>query len=291
MGLTSRCLGIAALVLLVAAPAFGASGSVGRVAVHHREATVGRFGDTLVSSNWAGYAVTSADPATPYAFTAVSATWKQPPVACGQNDSDSSSAFWVGIGGYNLDSTKLEQIGTDSDCDQLGPPSYYGWYELVPGPPISFAMNVRPGDVMSASVTVSKTNLVTLTLKNVTRHTVAIERKTFVGPDLSSAEWVAEAPSQCGGSGCDMVPLANFGSVAMSKLSATMNGQAGSLVNPAWTATPIQIVTNGSQSFYGGPNEGDVSYSSTAGTCTPTNVGSDGASFTIGWNPHAQQGC
>jgi hypothetical protein len=291
VGLKTRLFGIAALCALVAATALSANAGLGYVAVHHRMAGTGRFDDTLVSSNWAGYAVTSADPTLPYAFTAVSATWKQPAVSCGRVDSNSASAFWVGIGGYDLGSQKLEQIGTESDCNQLGPPSYYGWYELVPGPPLSFAMHVQAGDMMSASVTVSKTNLVTLTLKNLTRHTVAIERQTFVAPDLSSAEWVAEAPTECSNSNCSMVPLANFGAVSMTKLSATGNGQAGALTNPLWTATPIQLVTTGSQQFYAGPDQGNVSYSSTAGTCTPTNVAGDGGSFTVSWTSAAQQGC
>ena len=57
----------------------------------------------------------------------------------------------VGLDGYN--STSVEQLGTDSDCDS-GTPSYYAWYEDVPEPirTLPSQYPVQPGDRMSASV-------------------------------------------------------------------------------------------------------------------------------------------
>lgn len=241
-----------------------------------------------VSSNWAGYAITSPDPTA--SFTRVSGTWKQANATCGLNDSDSASAFWVGLGGDLAGSQALEQIGTSSDCNPTGPSSFYAWYEVVPAPPISFALKIEPGDTINASVTVSG-NMVTMLVKNQTRGTAASQRISVKAPDLTSAEWIVEAPSSCIGASCDMVPLANFHSIGFSKTQTTASGHTGALGDPAWITTPLQIVTNGQQNFWGGPLEGIVTYFSTAGTCLPTGLGANGGSFAVSWVPAAQPNC
>ena len=243
-----------------------------------------------LSSNWAGYALTSPDPTSPATFSGVSGTWAQTAVKCRGNDSDSQTSAWIGLGGYNEGSTALEQIGTGVDCSETGPPSYYAWYELVPQPPISFALQIEPGDVIAASISV-KNNLVTLIVRNKTRHTLPDKQQTVKSPDLSSAEWIVEAPSECTGDACDMVPLVNFGSVTMSNLSASANGHTGSLTSPFWTATPLQLVPGPSQTFFGGPDEGIVTYTSTAGTCAPTSASGNGTSFEVAWIAVAQPNC
>src|SRR6478609_1709161 len=83
-----------------------------------------------VSSNWSGYAVTA--PSTTY--SSVTGTWVQPRLSCAAGESGTSSAFWVGLGGYDARSQALEQTGTSADCDEQGRPTYYAWYELVPAP-------------------------------------------------------------------------------------------------------------------------------------------------------------
>jgi Peptidase A4 family len=63
------------------------------------------------------------------------------------------SSFWVGIDGFNAGT--VEQIGTDSDISR-GSPLYYAWFEFYPSPMYQItSLSVRPGDVMSATVTYS----------------------------------------------------------------------------------------------------------------------------------------
>jgi hypothetical protein len=280
---------LALLVLAASASATAGGGPFGHPLLrgHTRLDAIAVAAGEL-SSNWAGYAVTSPDPTA--SFTKVVGSWKQAPAKCGENDSNSASAFWVGLGGDNQDSQALEQIGTDSDCNPFGPPTYYGWYELVPGPPLSFALTIKPGDLMTASVTVSG-KMETLTLKNVTEGKLASVRVKDDAPDLSSAEWIVEAPSMCDGQTCDMVPLANFGSIGFSKIQATANGHTGTLGDAAWTTTPIQLVTNGVQNFWGGLDTGYVSYYSKAGTCLPKGPAGNDGSFTVSWVPASQPNC
>lgn len=56
---------------------------------------------------------------------------------------------------------------------------------------------------------------------------------------LSSAEWIAEAPSMCTKSGCRELALTNFGTVNFSGASA--NG--GAIDDPAWSFDPLTMVT------------------------------------------------
>jgi hypothetical protein len=85
-------------------------------------------------------------------------------------------------------------------------------------------------------------------------------------PDVSSAEWVAEAPSSCTPAGrCTVLPLANFGGLTFVVTKATANGHVGTVSDPAWSATAITL--------------GDT----TSGTtdATPTPLSPDGSSFGV----------
>jgi hypothetical protein len=165
----------------------------------------------------------------------------------------------------------------------------------VPGPPISFAMKIEPGDVISASVTVTGTR-VSLQLTDRTRNTLAVDRATFASPDLSSAEWIAEAPTLCDLTAaadgtttdpCSVAPLADFGSVVFSKSSATGNGHTGTIGDPSWSQDPIQLVPSpsGSGNAFGTPA------SVNAGTCAPAALSKGGAAFTVAWTKVAAPGC
>ena len=221
------------------------------------------------STNWAGYAVTSPDTTTPMSFSSVTGTWTQTTATCGAADANAASAAWVGLGGYSLTSLAVEQIGTDADCTANGKGSYYAWYELVPGPRVKLALPVRPGDLVTASVSVVGTGLV-LQLRNRTRNALVTERVTPAGPlDLSSAEWIAEAPSLCAAS-CRPLPLADFGAVTFSRIAAVGNRVAGTLTAPTWSAVPLRLV----------PRPGSAT---PAGTAPPSLAAPDGRSFTVAW--------
>src|SRR3954447_10403516 len=108
---------------------------------------------TAVSTNWSGYAVTGASP-----FTAVSARRVQPTASCTAGKA-TSSAFWVGLGGFSRSATSLEQIGTDADCDASGNVSYSAWYEILPAASTPLSVAVSPGDTISASVMIDGTTV------------------------------------------------------------------------------------------------------------------------------------
>jgi Peptidase A4 family len=101
--------------------------------------------------------------------------------------------------------------------------------------------------------------------------------------DLTSAEWVAEAPSSCRRSACEPVPLANFGTHGFSRITAVGDDHAGTLVDPAWTTVPIQLVPSSRGGFFPGPERGARAPRSTAGTSRPTEPSTDGRTFSLSW--------
>jgi hypothetical protein len=236
------------------------------------------------SANWAGYAVQSGDPATgavPTTFTNVAGSWLQPAATCAPG-SQTYSAFWVGLGGYADGAQALEQTGTSVDCNTSGTPVYSAWYELVPAAPVTVKFTVKPGDAISGAVTVNGTS-VTVRLVNTTRHKVFTKKLTMATPDLSSAEWIAEAPSTCSNyGGCRTLPLANFGTVPFSSAVATGNGHVGSITDTAWAATAVSLQGEGPGRF-GARFMNAV----TVADAFPGALSPDGLAFAVAWQQQA----
>jgi Peptidase A4 family len=207
----------ALLALLVSAPsAFAAHGSP---APRHG------FGRGT-STNWSGYAVAGSG------ATHVIGSWTQPTSHCALGENSWSSP-WVGIDGDT--SNTVEQIGTDSDC-QNGTPVYYAWYEMYPKSlvVVNLPGGVHPNDSYTAEVTYTSGSYVLRLTRNnspTTFQTTQVSKKAR----RTSVEWVMEGPS----SGL----LTNFASVTFSGLSATINGLTGNL-GTFGNADPITMVNN-----------------------------------------------
>jgi hypothetical protein len=228
------------------------------------------------STNWAGYAVTSKAKSF-VRFRSVSGEWVQPAVTCAA--SPSYSGFWVGLGGYGQSSKALEQTGTEADCSTTGQPQYFAWSELVPKGPVKLALRVSPGDRIRATVTVLA-HEVTFGLRDVSSGAAYSRRQRVATTDVSSAEWIAEAPSTCNGRGnCRVLPIANFGSVAFTGASATSTTpQTGSIAGPTWTATALELRDLG---FGIGPAR--LSGSPGISSASPSSLTEGGTAFAVTW--------
>jgi hypothetical protein len=223
--------------------------------------------DSTTSSNWSGYAVHRSG----VSFRKVAATWREPSAAC-RPGSPTYSAIWVGLGGFSLSSGALEQIGTEVDCNNSGSVVSSSWYELVPSPSIPVHLKPKPGDTMQASVSVTG-HRVTLRLTDRTQHKSFAKTVSVSKVDVSSAEWIVEAPSQCTNVDCRTLPLADLGSVPFSSASATTSaGRTGSISSRRWTATKITL-TPGGRRF--------VSTSAPAAAATPSGLQKAGAAFSV----------
>ncbi len=233
-----------------------------------------------VSSNWSGYAAIATDDTTPVSFSDVTGTWVQPKATCTTGRA-SSSAFWVGLGGYDEDSNSLEQLGTGADCDgDTTTVSNYAWWELVPAGSVKIPLKIYPGDTITAAVVVNGQKIVFF-LHDITRKT-KFSKTVTTGQqlDVSSAEWIAEAPSDCGSFGrCKVVPLTNFGTVNFSKIAAIGNAHPGTLVDPTWTPAPIELISGGR----GGGTFGQANDPENGVGAVPTAPSTDGRSFSVSW--------
>ncbi len=227
--------------------------------------------DTTTSSNWAGYAVHRSG----VRFTKVIGAWRQPSVHCTAGRR-TYSAMWVGLGGYSISSRALEQIGTEVDCNGSGHAVSTAWYELVPAASRPIRMPVRPGDSVAATVTVTG-HRTQLSLWDATRHRAF--RKTLGASvvDVSSAEWIVEAPSACDGArSCHTLPLANFGTATFSFASAqSTTGHTGTIADSAWGTTKIRLAASGRRYVLNG------GLGAPGGGAAPGALSPDGSSFDV----------
>jgi hypothetical protein len=226
--------------------------------------------DNVQSSNWAGYAAHRGG----VKFKRISGTWRQPKATCTPGHATYSSV-WVGLGGYSQSSRALEQIGGEVDCNASGKVVSSAWYELVPAPSRTIRLQVRPGDELRATVTVTGHD-VHLSLRNLTkRHSFA--RTVHVSNlDVSSAEWILETPSLCSeGAACQILPLADFGTATVTSATATTTrGARGPISDRAWNTSKITLASQGHHFINGGAPAGSVGAS-------PSSLAARGGSFTI----------
>jgi Peptidase A4 family len=181
-----------------------------RVAGHgHRDIVIReRHGNSVTSSNWSGYAVTTAKDS----VSDVKGSWVVPAVKC--NSTDAYAAFWVGIDGYG--SNTVEQIGTDSDCVN-GQPTYYAWFEFYPHFSYNIdSLSVKAGDVISAEVNYAANGrfAVSISVNGGTPFSTSTKLNQAA---RSSAEWIIEAVW-----GGGVLPLADFNTVSYSADNATV---------------------------------------------------------------------
>jgi hypothetical protein len=222
------------------------------------------------SSNWAGYAASQPG----VSFRRVSATWVAPAVSCGSGGRR-YSAVWLGLGGLHTTSTALEQVGTEADC--AGGKGYFSaWYELVPAAPVTVKLTVRPGDTIAAAVTVSG-HAVKLFIANRTRGTSFATQLQAAQADVSSAEWIVEAPSACVDNGdCQELPLARLDATSFADVKATSaTGHSGTISDPAWSNVAITLSPHRrSRSMRFGPDAASADV-------TPVGLSPAGDAFTV----------
>ena len=224
--------------------------------------------DSTESSNWAGYAAHGSH----LSYHRVFGAWRQPAATC-TSGTPTYSSVWVGLGGFSMSSPALEQIGSEVDCTASGRVVSSAWYELVPAPSRNVRMTVDPGDYLTASVVVTGHD-VRLEIDDVTRHTSFTRSVPVSLLDVSSAEWIVEAPSECSGtSSCQELALADFGSTQFSRATViTSAGHKGTIDDRRWTTTKITLASGGRRF---------ITNSGTAATASPSTLTAGGSAFTV----------
>ncbi len=229
------------------------------------------LGDSTTSSNWAGYAAHRSG----VRFTKVFGSWTQPGASCTAGQ-PTYSAMWVGLGGFSSSSNALEQIGTEVDCTASGRVDSTAWFELVPSASKTISMKVSPGDTVAAGVVVTG-HTVSVALTDVTTRRTFQRTLRARDIDVSSAEWILEAPSDCiSSTNCQTLPLTDFGSAAFGLAKAqTTTGHLGAIADRAWRTTRIRLTPDSRQFIsVNGPT-------GAAGAATPSSLTAKGSSFKV----------
>jgi Peptidase A4 family len=175
---------------------------------------------TLISLDWAGYAVSTNNLFPQPQVVGVNASWIVPAVTT--SGFDAFSAAWIGVGGQT-DST-LIQIGSEHDSIS-GQPVYALWYELLPANSIPIEnITVSPGDQINAAVTLieSSTNTWRMEISDVTTGQ-SFTKDTVYNSSRLTAEWIMERPTVNN----QMSTLAHFGSITFTNLSAKISNKVG----------------------------------------------------------------
>lgn len=239
-----------------------------------------RRSTNVQSQNWSGYADNQDT------YNSAAASWVQPTVNCSVSGSgggalggllganglgdllgpgSAAASFWVGLDGYS--SSSVEQLGADSDCNG-STPQYYAWWEMYPNPSqtLSSSYPVHPGDQMTAWVAsnASGTDFYLALKDSSAGWSFATNQTASPGFPRSSAEVVAEAPSQCTLLFCSQLPLADFGQIGFGNADLIDNaGHNGPL--SAFNANAITMVVNNQT------------------LAVPSNLSADGRSFSVTW--------
>jgi hypothetical protein len=221
-------------------------------------ATAAAASTSAISTNWSGY-VARAPRGRSLRFTRVVGAWTVPSATCSSARA-TYSAMWVGLGGYSYNASALEQVGTDADCTRSGTARYSAWFELLPAAPVGIDVTVAPGDRLTASVTVHG-RLATLRLTDLTTGERFAVTRRLKSIDVSSAEWIVEAPSLCLGERCRTLPLADFGDVAFSEATATAAGHTGTVSDTRWQSVQL-LLRQGRSSFAGTGATGGAGHAS-----------------------------
>ncbi len=196
------------------------------------------------SSNWSGAYVA---PRNGRSLVSVTGNWVVPAVAApgGGAAAEYRSSTWIGLDGQmSYHNSTLPQIGTSQFWTvATGNATYATWYQWWERgrhvPPQPLALPARPGDEISAIVTVLDPVTVRFNIKNVTLGLIlqAFDVSAPAGCTISggTAEWIMERPSELGSDGWNPYRLPAYQPFSFTRClaEAKASGEA--------TATPIGL--------------------------------------------------
>lgn len=247
--------------------------------------------------NWSGYVATH-QPGKKVTYKSVTGTWTVPKATCSKKLGATSSAAWVGIGGYKT--TNQEEVGTNSNCSKQGKPVYFAWFELVPYLSYQTFPNIKhkvfAGDTITGLVRILNYRFVRLEVKNVTQGWDFVKTINFSSQDTTTADWVMESPATCVLYTCQEASLTNFGSITMRNISAIGNSHKATLSYKKWKVIPIRLVPTKltipdiNPSATATDHNGKQGVATSPAGATPGKYSADGSSFAIRWIPVARKG-
>ena len=153
------------------------------------------------SGNWAGYNLGFISDGRKL-YNQISGTWTVPTPSLHAAENE-YSVDWIGIGGGCIDKNCLTvdgtliQTGTGQYIDSSGNRTYFGWWEIIPGPILEIAnFAVSPGDRMFAELRqlFAGSDVWKVRLTNSTTGQTFTTSIVYPSSHLT-AEWIEERPS------------------------------------------------------------------------------------------------
>jgi hypothetical protein len=182
----------------------------------------------MQSNNWFGYDQGSLASGG-RTFHSIAAAWNVPTASARTAGANEYSSTWIGIGGGCVDAActvtdnTLIQAGTEQDVAAGGARTYQAWWEVVPGPSVTFSQPVHAGDAVA--VTIGETASGSETWKITVADRTAGWQQVVTVPYSSTyltAEWIEETPVVVGTGGAGVAALPNLSPVTFDH--ATVNG-------------------------------------------------------------------
>jgi Peptidase A4 family len=208
----------------------------------------------LQSANWAGYAASFGTTTLRY----VAAHFTVPYLDCaGVSPAiPTFSAHWVGLDGFRLSSTTVEQVGVLAACvlnsaTNTVEPAYAVFFERFPVAPGYPNVTVHAGDSISMSVFFDKsTRVFRFALSDDTDGQHFTVFRTCPSGSIclrNSAEVISEAPATVTSSGgLALLPLADFQAAGFDTTAiTTTSGASGGLRSSSWNTFEITQVSDG----------------------------------------------
>lgn len=108
--------------------------------------------------------------------------------------------------------------------------------------PVTVQLQVHPGDTVATSTTVAG-HAVTFHIRDLTSGTHYATTRRASKTDVSTAEWIVEAPSACSTDGlCESLPLADVGTVDFASATAVDDtGTSRTAADTAWSSTTLEL--------------------------------------------------
>jgi len=148
---------------------------------------------------------------------------------------------------------------------------------------VKVPLEVSPGNTLAAAVSFRGTK-VTVQVRNETTGASFTKTLTMANPDISSAEWIAEAPSVETRFGIETLPLTDFGTVQFTNALATSTAQVtGTISSSGWQEEKLTLVSTGS---------GDGRFASfvAPAAAVPSSLARSGKTFSVTWRQLSTQG-
>ena len=181
-------------------------------------------GQGVISTDWAGFIVTSELGNSSDLVVGINASWTVPRVRVFASDTYSSA--WIGIGGHS--EKTLIQAGTEHDAVN-GQEFYSAWYEMLPDDAVrTNSMNVSPGDVITVSITLINSDMKqwAIRINDITSGQGFYQTFIYNSSQLT-AEWIVERPHV----NSQITLLADFGTLTFRDSYAKIGNYVGKIAS------------------------------------------------------------